>query len=203
MTVVNVIDRITRWAEENICKKVRLKLPDDDQGGGEYSYQLVQPAAFSMYVPGSDRLPQGTGSPVPSLCVRLLEGQDSPAAGGGRLKIQLCFSTWDTGCHGRDIFAPQRGTPGAFENNPTGEAEAYRRDGDGWRDAWNFVDTALREIESTQILNGVPLAMEDGIRFGPFKEQETIPDFYPLWFAWVSFSVTYPIARVRPWEDLL
>lgn len=203
MTVVNVIDRITQWAEENICKKVRLKLPDDNQGGGKYSYRLVQPAAFSMYVPASDRLPQGVGSPVPSLCVRLLEGQDSLAKGSGKLNIQFCFSAWDTGCHSRDIFAPQKGTTGAFENNPQGEAEAYCRSGDGWRDAWNFVDTALRAIESAQTLNGVPLAAEDGIRFGPLKEQETIPDFYPLWFAWVSFSVQYPLARARPWENLL
>ena len=33
------------------------------------------------------------------------------------------------------------------------------------------------------------------IKYGPLTEQESIPDFYPFWFAWVSFKINYPLVR--------
>ena len=79
MSVVNTIERLAKWAGENICEKVRLKLPAEDSGNESYNqrYELVTPAAFAMFVPENDRLPPGVKSNVPSLCVRLLEDRKS------------------------------------------------------------------------------------------------------------------------------
>lgn len=60
------------------------------------------------------------------------------------------------------------------------EAEEYfDRNGDGWRDAWNFVDIALREIESRTNIAGYEIDRSTPVKFGPLTEQEAIPDFTP------------------------
>lgn len=192
MSVVHVIDTLTEWARQNICEQINLKVPPentapDDSG---YSYNLATPAAFAMYVPTSDKLPPGSHPPFPSLCVRFVTGQDVPADGGGSVEVQFCFSAWDPGTHGEDEFLPNG--DGTYRR---GKGGAFWRNGDGWRDAWNFVDIALREVESVTNIGGYTIDRAKPVKFGPLTEQEAIPDFYPMWFAWLSFTVDYPLRR--------
>ena len=192
MSVVHVIDTLTEWARQNICEQINLKVPPentapDDSG---YSYNLATPAAFAMYVPTSDKLPPGSHPPFPSLCVRFVTGQDVPADGGGSVEVQFCFSAWDPGTHGEDEFLPNG--DGTYRR---GKGGAFWRNGDGWRDAWNFVDIALREVESVTNIGGYTIDRAKPAKFGPLTEQEAIPDFYPMWFAWLSFTVNYPLRR--------
>ena len=192
MSVVHVIDTLTEWARQNICEQINLKVPPentapDDSG---YSYNLATPAAFAMYVPTSDKLPPGSHPPFPSLCVRFVTGQDVPADGGGSVEVQFCFSAWDPGTHGEDEFLPNG--DGTYRR---GKGGAFWRNGDGWRDAWNFVDIALREVVSVTNIGGYTIDRAKPVKFGPLTEQEAIPDFYPMWFAWLSFTVNYPLRR--------
>lgn len=192
MSVVHVIDTLTEWARQNICEQINLKVPPentapDDSG---YSYNLATPAAFAMYVPTSDKLPPGSHPPFPSLCVRFVTGQDVPADGGGSVEVQFCFSAWDPGTHGEDEFLSNG--DGTYRR---GKGGAFWRNGDGWRDAWNFVDIALREVESVTNIGGYTIDRAKPVKFGPLTEQEAIPDFYPMWFAWLSFTVNYPLRR--------
>lgn len=192
MSVVHVIDTLTEWARQNICEQINLKVPPentapDDSG---YSYNLATPAAFAMYVPTSDKLPPGSHPPFPSLCVRFVTGQDVPADGGGSVEVQFCFSAWDPGTHGEDEFLPNG--DGTYRR---GKGGAFWRNGDGCRDAWNFVDIALREVESVTNIGGYTIDRAKPVKFGPLTEQEAIPDFYPMWFAWLSFTVNYPLRR--------
>ena len=143
-----------------------------------------------MYVPTSDKLPPGSHPPFPSLCVRFVTGQDVPADGGGSVEVQFCFSAWDPGTHGEDEFLPNG--DGTYRR---GKGGAFWRNGDGWRDAWNFVDIALREVESVTNIGGYTIDRAKPVKFGPLTEQEAIPDFYPMWFAWLSFTVNYPLRR--------
>lgn len=197
MSVVHVIDTVTAWSRANICEKIKLKQPPDDLDAPTdegYEYTLVTPAAFPMYVPTSEKLPPNIHAPFPSLCARLVAGQDEQASGKGFVDIQLCFSTWDTGLHGEDILKPNG--DGAYHRWSGEEADAFfRRSGDGWRDAWNFVDIALRAIESVSYIGGFAVDKATPIKYGPLTEQDSIPDLYPTWFAWVSFRVIYPLAR--------
>ena len=71
------------------------------------------------------------------------------------------------------------------------------KNGEGWRDAWNFVDTALRLIENAEYLGDLRVIKEKGITFGPVTEQDAVPDFYPYWFAWAEFSVEETLTRQR------
>lgn len=208
MTVVCVLDTLTKWARENICPKIRLKVPPADEKAATdagYEYQLTNPAAFTMYVPSKEKLPPAILSPIPSVCVQFIEGTDNLSDGKGSIGVQLSISTWDPGTHGEDILLPNPENPMEPKRWTGQEADAYfRRNGDGWRDVWNMVDIALREIESVTNIDGLVIDRSVPVKFGPFTEQESIPDFYPFWFAWVSFTVTYPITRViRGVEEFL
>ncbi|WP_306541988.1 hypothetical protein [Acidaminococcus intestini] len=196
MSVVHMLDTLTEWARQNICEQIKLKVPPentapDDSG---YAYNLATPAAFAMYVPTSDKLSPGIHAPFPSLCVRFVTGQDVPAEGSGSVEVQLCFSAWNPGTHGEDVFLPNG--DGTMHRWTGEDADAYfKRNGDGWRDAWNFVDIALRAVESVTNIGGYAIDRAKSVKFGPLTEQEAIPDFYPMWFAWVSFTVNYPLRR--------
>ena len=205
MSVVRVIDTLTEWAKENICEKIKLKVPplNEEANDAGYEYELATPAAFGMYVPTSEKLPPNVKSPFPSLCVRVIKGQDNLSEGEGFVNVQLCLSTWDTGLHGKDIFHPDGEK--SFKRWTGADADAYfKRNGDGWRDAWNFLDIALRAVESVTNIGGYVIDRNTPIEFGPLTEQESIPDLYPFWFAWVSFRVNYPLVRyVKDSENFL
>ena len=66
------------------------------------------------------------------------------------------------------------------------------------------MDVALRELENAEYLGGLRIAKEEGIAFGPLTEQDAVVDYYPYWFAWISCSVQYGIARnPKQYRDLL
>lgn len=192
MTVVHLIDTVVAWARAHICAHIQLKQPPDGENApnaADYAYRLVNPAAFGMYIPTGDSLPPDVAAAIPSLCVRLAAGQDNWDA-GGFLDLQFCFSAWDTGLHGRDWYT-QTG-PNRFRR---GEDGSFRVCGEGWRDAWNFVDLARRAVEQEMTIGGCAIDRATPVRFGPYTEQEAIPDLYPYWYAWLSFRVTYPLVR--------
>ncbi len=200
MPVVSLIDTLTDWARVNICEHIRLKQPPDDPDAptdAGYVYTLVTPAAFGMYLPTSEKLPPDIHSPFPSICVRFITGQDILADNSGFLNVQFCFSTWDTGIHGEDILQPVGGRK--YRRWSGDEAEAYfKRRGEGWRDAWNFVDIARRALESVTHIGGYVIDRNTPIQYNPLSEQESIPDLYPTWFASLGFRVLFPLVRNDP-----
>lgn len=197
MSVVHVIDTVTEWARGNICDKILLKQPPTDLEGpedGAYEYTRVHPAVFSMYVPTTEKLPPNIHAPFPNLCVGLTQGQDETAANKGYVDLQLSFSAWNPGVHGRDVLKPVGDN--SFRVWSEEEAKTYfQRTGTGWRDVWNFVDIALRAVESVTHIGGYTIDPATPVKYGPMPPQEGIPDFYPYWFAWISFRVTYPLRR--------
>lgn len=208
MTTTGILDIVTDWARENICPQILLKVPPDDDAdptGVGYDYQRVNPAAFTMYLPSREKLPPGVLSPVPSICVQCTEGEDNMQSRQGIMRLQLSFSTWSPGTYGADMAEPNPDDYMRPKKWPKEKAEAYFvRTGDGWRDAWNMLDIALRELESVTNIGGLIIDPGTPIKYGPFAEQKQIIDFYPFWYAWASFAVTYPIQRnIRGVESLL
>lgn len=194
MSIVNSIELVRGWLEENVCPQVRLKLPDDGATDASYPYELVHPAAFALFIPSKDRTPPGIAAPIPSVCVQIVQGRDDMTAGIRAIRLRLCFAAWDPGLHGPDILKPAGVS--AHIRSDDGEALArFQKNGEGWRDAWNFVDTALREIEDAEYLNGLRLVKEEGVTFGLFTEQDAVPDFYPFWYAWAELTVSEGLSR--------
>ena len=194
MSIVNSIEIVKEWLNKKVCPFVELKLPDDNATDASYPYKLVNPAAFALFVPTKDRLPPKIAAPIPSVCVQMVSGSDALIDSSRKIKIRLCFSAWDPGYHGPDILKPKG--DGAYIQQYNEEAVAtFEKNGEGWRDAWNFVDTALRTIENAEYIGDLRVIKENGIDFGPVTEQDAIADFYPYWFAWAEFSLEETLTR--------
>lgn len=195
-TITGIVDRVVAWTDENVCRKVKLKAPPDDYeaaDGAGYEYDLVTPSCFPLFVPSKDKLPL-TIVPIPSVCVRILDGEDGRSS--GVINLEMCFSTWNPGTHGSDILDIVEGEPGAFKPRTGEEAKNhFERNAEGWRDLWNWVDTALRALESTASIDGIEIDRESGIKFSPMKEEDGIPDYYPFWFASIVFTLKRPLVR--------
>ncbi len=97
--------------------------------------------------------------------------------------------------HGRLMAAQLDDLTDAPVDYNEAAASYFVKNGEGWRDAWNFVDTALRLIENAEYLGDLRVIKEKGITFGPVTEQDAVPDFYPYWFAWAEFSVEETLTR--------
>ena len=187
MTIVQILDEVTKWARQNICSKIELKVPpkNSEPNDDDYGYTLAHPVAFTMFVPTEDRLPKGIPSAFPSLCVRFIEAEEDLASMKGTMGIQFLLSAWNPGTHGRDWVTPP--DPDAVNT--------FERNGDGWRDIWNFTDIVLRAVESVTHIAGYTIDRSVPIKCGPLTEQESVPDYYPFWFTWVTFQLTYPLRR--------
>lgn len=201
MTITQCIDNVTDWLNVTVCPKIKLKLPDDNQNGREYTVKAVNPTAFAMYQPGSDKLPPGVISPFPSVVVQLLEGSDNVTASNGRMKLQLSFTAWNPGNHAGELTRAIQMTTASesadlnVQLGAVDSEQSFTRDAEGWKDVWNFVDRALREIENAEYLNGLRVVKEEPITFGQFQQEGQISDLYPYWGAWVIFTIERGIAR--------
>lgn len=194
MSIVSSVEEIRAWAQEKICSQVKLKVPSGKKkDDATYPYKLVEPAAFSLFVPAQERLPPNVEAPIPSLCVRVIEGTDTLPSCERVLQMQFWLSAWNPGNHSKDIFVPDESHPGYY--HLLDDPDYFKLTGDGWQDIWNFLDVALRELESTTHISGLPLVHKGGIKFGPFTDRESIPDYYPFWFAWIEFQVAEPLLR--------
>jgi len=196
MSVVHLIDTMTSWAQQNVCGKIKLKVPPRNEGEAVdegYDYQLINPVVFPMYIPTADKLPEHIRSPFPSLCIQLVGGEDSLDGGSGFVDVRFMLSSWDPGTHGKDIIAPT--TRDAIRWAQSGADTQFQRNADGWRDAWNFLDIARRAVESVTEIGGYTIDRSTSIKFGPITEQEAIADLYPFWVTWMQFRVTYEIVR--------
>ena len=201
MTIPQCIDRVTDWINESICPNIKLKLPDDVQNGKEYEVKAVNPTAFAMYQPGKDKLPPGVIAPFPSVVVQLLEGSDDMAAHNGRMKLQLSFTAWNPGNHAGELTRATKATTATGSEDldvqlgGIASEQSFTRNAEGWRDVWNFVDRALREIENAEYLNGLRVVKELPITYGQFNQEGQISDLYPYWGAWVIFTIERGLTR--------
>ncbi len=196
MSIVKLLDDVTKWARDNICSKIELKVPPPNGEPNDYDYQYktANPVAFTMFVPTEDRLPKGVPSAFPSLCVRFLEGEDNLTSMNGTIGIQFLLSAWNPGNHSSDSFVMQ--PDGSFRKGTGPNAkEQFERNGEGWRDIWNFADIAVQAIESVTNISGYKIDRSVPVKFGPLTEQEAVPDYYPFWFTWVTFQLKYPLVR--------
>ena len=202
MTLVQSIDKVVAWLNENVCSQINLKLPDDYKNDKSYDVEFVHPAAFPLYVPGKDRLPPSVPAPIPSVCVQLTEGSDDLLKKQRQLQIRLCLACWNPGEHGGEVLHTRENAKalgGYSYYSVTGKAaQTYARNMEGWRDSFNFADLVLRELEGTEYIAGHRLVKESGIKFGLFTEEGNIWDYYPYWHSWISFTLEAGVVAKTP-----
>lgn len=209
MTLVQSIDGVVKWLRESVCSQINLKVPDDYKNDTSYEVELVNPAAFPLYVPGKDRLPPSVPAPIPSVCVQLMEGSDDLLKRSRQLQIRLCLACWNPGEHGAEVLharKDEKALGGYSYYRATGEAaKTYTRNMEGWRDSFNFADLVLRELEGTEYIAGHRLVKETGIKYGLFTEDGNIWDYYPYWHSWITFTLEAGVVARTPekYKDLL
>ena len=196
MSIVKILDDVTAWAKRNICSKIVLKVPpaNGEANDHDYDYKTANPVAFTMYVPTEDKLPKNIPSAFPSLCVRFIEGENNLSNMKGTIGIQFLLSVWNPGTHSEDVYVSQQGDPFNWVADLSA-GEQFERNGNGWRDIWNFTDIAVQAVESVTNISGYEIDRSVPVKFGPLTEQEAVPDYYPFWFSWVTFQLTYPLLR--------
>lgn len=168
MAVVKQLDKIKAWLEAEICPQFKFKQANDELVDAAYPYELVNPNVFILYVPPKELI--GEANRVPSICIQFDDGNESMAKASGVLNLRLQFATFNPGEHTGDGF-----------NINT----------EGWRDVWNFVDHIMRKLRDTELIDDLRIIKENGIHYGPISDQGQIPNFYPYYFAWMTFSVQY------------
>ena len=171
MAIVKQLDIIKSWLEKEICSHFEFKQADDENVDASYKYKLVNPSVFILYVPPKEILGEDENR-VPSICIQFDDGQESLTDKGGTLNIRLQFSIFNPGMH---------------------TEYGYKRNTEGWRDVWNFIDYTMERIRNTELIDGLRIVKENGIKCGPIEDNGQIPNFYPYYFAWMSFSVEYGI----------
>ena len=204
-TITTTIDLLTAWVQKNICDPVKMKAPPDDldeANGAGYAYSLVTPTAFPLYVPSREKLPPKVTTTIPAVLVRFLEGEDRQQT--GTMNFDLCFCAWNPGTHGNDILLKTGVDPITYRVWEGSEAERYfTQNTDGWRDLWNWIDTAVRALHNTATIDGMKLA-KSPIRYAPFTPDENQQDTYPFWYAYISFALERPVIRnVKEYDEYL
>lgn len=170
MAVVKQLDKIKAWLEAEICPQFKFKQADDENVDATYPYKLVNPNVFILYVPPKELI--GEANRVPSVCIQFDEGNESMASASGVLNLRLQFATFNPGEH----------TEGNFKINT-----------EGWRDVWNFIDYIAERLRNVELIDDIRIIKENGIHYGPISDSGQIPNFYPYYFAWMTFSVEYGI----------
>lgn len=197
MAIVNDLQKIRDWLQSEVCNKLTLKLPDDKNAGEGYTLKLVHPTAFALYTPTKDRLPPDILLPIPSVCLRLVEGEQT--SNSNKMQLILNFCTWNPGAHMK--FKPVK-IDGDIESY-NAVASEYQRNADGWQDVFNFIDTTLRTLESTEYIADMRVVVEDGIKYGMTSDKDGLDDFYPYWMGWITFSIQSGNVRKKSYDEFL
>ena len=178
MTVIKILEEVRNWLDSEICGNFTFKKdPGKDKSiDAGYNHELVKPKAFILYPPFDEKFP--------SITVQFGNGIQSKFEENGELKLRFLFATWNPGLHYKD-----------------GETPAFELNTEGWRDVWNFVDYTLIKLTNTNSISSkIRIKHEDKISFGPMAENETIPNYYPYWCAWIEFTIQYGINSTN--EDI-
>lgn len=206
MAITNNLDKVVNWFNTDVCPHIQLKVPNDNINDGGYDVATTTPTAFAMYVPTKDKIQPNVKAPIPSICVQILKGKESPAQHLGRMTIQLGLAAWNPGEHGGERATPveDSNTLGGYKYSKE-QSEEFKRSFEGWRDVWNFTDVVLAAIENTEYIADMRLVKENEIEYGPYTEDGAIMNYYPYWFCWIQFTIEYGLARKVPdaYKDFL
>lgn len=182
MTTINNLEVVADWLREEVCSNLTFKKPNDDNVGCDYDYTLVHPDVHILYAPTKDILPEKR-LVAPSILVQFDNQRDFPKQSKGLMHFTLGFSIWNPGMHDNGM---------------------YERNGEGWRDVWNFVDYTKDAIEKTELIKHIRVRLDEGIETGPAKVQGAIADYYPYWFAYLNFTGEFGRPTVhRKYDHLL
>lgn len=91
------------------------------------------------------------------------------------MKLRFLFATWNPGLHYE------------IDND-----RKFKVNTEGWKDAFHFMQVTLRKLLNSNYIGPyLKIKHEDKIQFGPINENETLPNYYPYWCAWITCTVSF------------
>lgn len=182
-TTVQIIDDIADWLNEN-CKDIKLKKPINKND----EYKLASPTAFSQFLATENV----NYIDYPFILVQFNNCDEQLINHTGDFTVLLHIGVWNPGTH-----------PNEGKNIEVGVMK-YARNADGWRDAFTLADFIIDKIKQAGNIKGHNIIYSNGIKSYPYKEQNTIVDFYPYYFAEVEFTVEKTFALTpKPYDNFL
>jgi hypothetical protein len=164
VTTVEILDKLRDWLQENVCQNIKLKVPSDDN---IISFELVNPTAYSAYMPFKKALPLGIKSAIPGVVVTFEEATDDGE--NLSLSIRLIHCVYSPGVHDVEKFTP---------------------DNEGWRDLLNFMDKTRAAVLKNRSITGITVDLP--LTQGFYNPEEQTPDLDPYYFGWITFDVRVP-----------
>ena len=101
MTIVDAINAIADWLNENVCPKLLFKKADDRNVADSYTLREVHPTAYAMFYP-NDLIPEEKRGD-PFIVVTPSKGKRDTVSKAERLTVQLSFRTWNPGTHAAEL----------------------------------------------------------------------------------------------------
>lgn len=182
--LIDNLEKITEWMQENVCDKINLYEPTEKLG--KQMPKTVHPTAFTMFIPSQDMLKKE--KKIPALCVQMDDGEEDLKTHENNINIRLFFAVWN---------------PGRFETDELGVK--CIPDTDGWKDVLRFVNKAQKEIEKTVYIAGMRVDRNIPIRYEFYKTKDGIVDAWPYWYAQLTFALKAGTAAVpvKNYQELL
>ena len=211
MTMLDTIDGVRKWLEENVCTKLAFKKapPPDYPAGKEYKHELVRPKAWAIYYPAGDVV-KLLDYACPCVVVQPIEFNYLPD-GGEEVKVRLAFMVWNTGDHIEDVYDLNDDTEPVFSAELgrfvqrsryklTNPEDAFKLNDDGWRDVFVFADTALLELKKAKNIGGFKLKEDEPINCTPYSEESVSQYFYPYHYTRLDITLYRSVIEAKDKE---
>lgn len=208
MTVVDSINAMSHFLEQEVCSKVEfLSPPKDRMDGKKYTPKYVHPCVYPLYVPKSNMMEPNALNVLPYISVQFMEGSDDIPALQTETRFMLEFAIWRPGDYEsissmklQDVIAGAGNTRICFEADIK---NTFVRNHSGWMDVWNFVETTKKTLLSNLVIaDKMTLKINEKVKYGVYSKDDAVFDFYPMWFAWMSFTMTHLLQVVEK-DDFL
>lgn len=185
MLLIDQLEDITEWMQDNVCNKIHLMKPTEKTGNVEPEY--VNPKAFTMFVPSEDMLDSGDIR-IPCLCVQLDEGMDDVTTHKSNLNLKIDYAVWN---------------PGKFKTE--GDEVQFKPDAEGWKDVFRFIDKTQRELEKSVYIAGMRLDKNTPIKYGCLKDKDGVVENWPYYYGQLTFTLEAGMAAVpvKSYQNLL
>lgn len=187
----NDLRHLKKFLEENVCNRIRFKVPDDQFQDQTYRLEIDHPVVSVLRTElkeYGDRLAK-----APQIVIRLLETNENRWARTKEYSIQLLVITWNTGTSTSELYYPdpvkdRKGIPISFETRE--QANEIISTENGSYDVLNFVDM-ITEALMSHVMIGPNLSFnqEEGISSGPMFDEDGPARLEPYYVHWVQFSM--------------
>lgn len=207
MTVIDAIDMVKEFLEENVCPNIQLLVPAV-KDGIQYEEKYANPKVFAFFEPEKGRLPEGVDYTKPGIIVQIPQGKDNLTTNEQSIECVLSFAVWRPG----EYRAIQNMTLDKIDVSPetgasmefTGDIEKqFIRNEDGWRDVYNLMELTKSKLISKGRIG--QFLLDEEIKYGSYTKDGALIDFYPFYHLWMSFMMkSIPTPRQREeLEELL